>query len=272
MIKPTVGRIVWFYPPSNSQSAGFAPPEAGQPLAAIIASVVDSSATTIVHLTVFDAHGVPHQMPYVQLVQEREQAPDAGRYATWMPYQIGQAKKTAAACEAIKPDPTQIRVHCLEVALRTPGVNGHRDVLAAARAYQDAIEGAPASAIETKCYSDGTSAAGLAPLPDLSPAEQAVGAPEPLPGFANGDFGDALAALKCGAKVARAGWNGKGLFVYLVPANSYPAQTGAAKSFFGDGGLVPYTAYLAVKNVDDTVSTWAPSCSDALAEDWLIVE
>lgn len=86
------------------------------------------------------------------------------------------------------------------------------------------------------------------------------------------DFGTALLALKDGKRVSRVGWNGKGLFVYLVPAASYPARTGAAKSFFGDAGMVPYNAYLAVKNVDDTVSTWAPSCSDALAEDWQIVE
>ncbi|WP_440966131.1 DUF2829 domain-containing protein [Massilia sp. GER05] len=85
-------------------------------------------------------------------------------------------------------------------------------------------------------------------------------------------FGLAVEALKRGHRVTRAGWNGKGMFVYLVPANSYPAQTGAAKAFFGDGGMVPYNAYLALKGSDDTVSTWAPSGSDALAEDWLIVE
>lgn len=85
-------------------------------------------------------------------------------------------------------------------------------------------------------------------------------------------FGLAAEALKKGAKVARAGWNGKGMFVYLVPANSYPAQTGVAKAFFGDGSLVPYRAYMALVGVDGTVSTWAPSCSDALADDWFIVQ
>lgn len=90
--------------------------------------------------------------------------------------------------------------------------------------------------------------------------------------FVGGDFGDALNALRAGQRVARAGWNGKGMFAYLVPANAYPAQTGAAKSFFGDGALVPYNAYMALKGVDGTVSTWAPSGSDALAEDWQIVE
>ena len=84
-------------------------------------------------------------------------------------------------------------------------------------------------------------------------------------------FGTAMEALKLGQRVARAGWNGKGMFVYLVPANSYPAQTGAAKAFWGVNGIVPYNAYMVLKGVDDTVSTWAPSGSDSLAEDWLIV-
>ena len=85
-------------------------------------------------------------------------------------------------------------------------------------------------------------------------------------------FGLAIEALKLGKKVARAGWNGAGQFVYLVPANSYPAQTGVAKQFFGDGAMVPYRAYLALKTAQGDVATWAPSCSDALADDWEVVQ
>lgn len=84
-------------------------------------------------------------------------------------------------------------------------------------------------------------------------------------------FGDALVALKQGKKVSRAGWNGKGMFVYYVPPASYPVQTGAAKSHFGEGSLVPYNAYLVIKNVNETVSTWVPSVNDCLAEDWTIL-
>ena len=102
-----------------------------------------------------------------------------------------------------------------------------------------------------------------------SPKEQAEAAYRETSGLT---FGLAVEALKKGMKVARAGWNGKGMFAYLVPANSYPAQTGAAKSHFGDGAMVLYRAYLALKTAQGDVATWAPSCSDALAEDWLIVE
>lgn len=87
----------------------------------------------------------------------------------------------------------------------------------------------------------------------------------------NLDFGQAIRALKAGDRVSRAGWNGNGQFVYLVPANSYPAQTGIAKAYFGADAMVPYHAYLALKTAQGDVATWAPSCSDALAEDWQII-
>lgn len=85
-------------------------------------------------------------------------------------------------------------------------------------------------------------------------------------------FGLAVEAMKRGAKVSRAGWNGKGMFVYHVPASSYPAQTGAAKEHFGETAMVPYNAYMAIKNVNGTVSTWVPSVNDCLATDWHVVE
>jgi hypothetical protein len=85
-------------------------------------------------------------------------------------------------------------------------------------------------------------------------------------------FGQAIEAMKAGQKVARAGWNGKGMFAYYVPDNSYPVQTGAAKSHFGEGAMVPYNAYMAIKNVNETVSTWVPSVNDVLSDDWSIVE
>ena len=86
------------------------------------------------------------------------------------------------------------------------------------------------------------------------------------------NFGIALDAIKSGCCIARDGWNGKGMFVYLVPPASYPAQTGAAKEFFGDGATVPYNAYMAIKNVDGTVSTWVPSVNDCLADDWIVLQ
>lgn len=86
--------------------------------------------------------------------------------------------------------------------------------------------------------------------------------------FRNQNFEQALRALKRGLVAARAGWNGKGQFVYLVPPASYQAQTGVAKFFFGEGALVPYGGYFALKTADGVVNTWVPSVSDLLADDW----
>lgn len=83
------------------------------------------------------------------------------------------------------------------------------------------------------------------------------------------NFGDALQAAKEGKKVTRSGWNGAGMYAYIVPAQSYPAVTEIAKAEFGD--MVPYRAYWALKTAQNDVATWQPSGSDTLAEDWSIV-
>lgn len=85
------------------------------------------------------------------------------------------------------------------------------------------------------------------------------------------DFGDALRYMKQGERVTRAPWAASGVFVYHVPAASYPVQTGAAKSHFGDGAMVPYLAYLAIKRADETVCVFVPGVDSLLAEDWQAV-
>lgn len=87
----------------------------------------------------------------------------------------------------------------------------------------------------------------------------------------NKNFGEAIKALKSGKKVQRKGWNGKGMFIYYVPENKYPYVTEIGKSISDKDGNVYYNAYLAIKNVDNTVSTWVASINDILAEDWTIL-
>lgn len=84
-------------------------------------------------------------------------------------------------------------------------------------------------------------------------------------------FGHALVALQAGKAVARAGWNGKGMFLYHVGANAYPPQTEIAKAAFG-GENVPYGAYIAMKTAQGNVVPWLASQTDVLANDWQIVE
>lgn len=86
----------------------------------------------------------------------------------------------------------------------------------------------------------------------------------------NLSFGTAITAMKLGKKVARDGWNGKGMFIYHVPENSYPAVTDIAKETFGS--IVPYGAYLAMKTAQNNVVPWLASQTDILADDWAIVD
>jgi hypothetical protein len=89
IIKPSVGRVVWYYPPTNSAESGFARPDDGAPLAAVIARVWSD---TLLNLTVFDANGDPHSRTSVLLVQEDQATPEHRGHCEWMPFQKGQAK------------------------------------------------------------------------------------------------------------------------------------------------------------------------------------
>lgn len=86
----------------------------------------------------------------------------------------------------------------------------------------------------------------------------------------NMDFGDAIAVMKDGARVARKGWNGKGQYVFLA----YEADfvTDADISAF-DGKDVEVGDMLVLKTAQDTFQPgWLASQADMLAEDWYIVD
>jgi len=87
-------------------------------------------------------------------------------------------------------------------------------------------------------------------------------------------FGSAINALKAGKRVSRAGWNGKGMFLYYIPAASYPAQRNTNQTMVGlfPGDMVPYRDYIAMKTAQNDVVPWVASQTDILANDWCIVD
>lgn len=86
------------------------------------------------------------------------------------------------------------------------------------------------------------------------------------------DFGSAIYLLKTGKKVARAGWNGKDMFLYYVPAASYPMQRNSLETMGGifPDDMVPYGAYIAMKTAQGNVVPWLASQTDVLAVDWCL--
>ena len=69
------------------------------------------------------------------------------------------------------------------------------------------------------------------------------------------NFSEALELAKKGSKISRSGWNGKDLFVKVVPDQS--CCNGAWLGFY---------------MLDRLITPWTASQSDLLGEDWVVVE
>lgn len=116
-----------------------------------------------------------------------------------------------------------------------------------------------------------------------SPKEQFEAAYRSSPGLT---FGHAIEALKRGCRVCRAGWNGKGMFVFMqipaqIPADMVPRMQSLPQSVKeeiyrrsqnGTTGELIYSNQMALVKPDNSVNGWAPSAADALAEDWVILD
>jgi hypothetical protein len=70
------------------------------------------------------------------------------------------------------------------------------------------------------------------------------------------DFGSALDALKDGERVARLGWNGKGMWLGLQRPDAHSKMS---------------LPYIYMKTADDHLVPWLASQTDMLAEDWVVV-
>lgn len=75
-------------------------------------------------------------------------------------------------------------------------------------------------------------------------------------------FGLAIEAVKFGHKVARAGWNGKGMWLAFMPGGD---------STLPDGSEFNSRPFIIMKTVNDELVPWVASQSDILADDWAIV-
>ena len=79
------------------------------------------------------------------------------------------------------------------------------------------------------------------------------------------NFGQAIETLKNGKKVARTGWNGKGMYLFLVK--------GEDLSDIFDPDSCDCVDSIGMKTAHDTlVIGWLASQTDMLAEDWVIVD
>lgn len=98
----------------------------------------------------------------------------------------------------------------------------------------------------------------------------------------NMNFGEAIQQLKAGKKVARAGWNGKGMWIVLMPALYLPPYNTAdtlrkvndrTAKHIGEDKPLDSQPYIAMWTAQEKWQPgWLASQADMLAEDWVIVE
>ena len=85
-------------------------------------------------------------------------------------------------------------------------------------------------------------------------------------------FGQALEFLKQGHKVARSGWNGKGMFIFLVPGSVFKVNRAPLLGIYPEGTEITYHAHIDMKTADNQIVPWLASQTDLLADDWMVVK
>ena len=81
-------------------------------------------------------------------------------------------------------------------------------------------------------------------------------------------IGKAVEALKAGQMIRRAGWNGKGMHVYMEDMWSFPIRDGI---YAGQSRKYAPVMVLYIGAADTHQPGWNASTPDLLADDWEIV-
>ena len=82
------------------------------------------------------------------------------------------------------------------------------------------------------------------------------------------NFGQAIEMLKAGELVQRVGWNGKGMFLFLVPGSTFQVNRPPLLGIYPEGTTIVYQPHIDMKTAQGSVVPWFASQSDLLADDW----
>ncbi len=82
------------------------------------------------------------------------------------------------------------------------------------------------------------------------------------------NFEKALGILKKGGRVARNGWNGEGMFIFLVPGSTFKVNRPPLNVIYEEGTQINYQPHIDMKTANNTIVPWLASQSDMLADDW----
>lgn len=85
-------------------------------------------------------------------------------------------------------------------------------------------------------------------------------------------FSQALEAIKAGKRVARKGWTGLGMFLFLVPGSTFKVNRPPLLGIYPEGTEIRYHGHIDMKTAQGYVVPWLASQADLLTDDWRIVE
>jgi hypothetical protein len=84
-------------------------------------------------------------------------------------------------------------------------------------------------------------------------------------------FSRALELLKDGQRVARQGWNGKNMFIFLVPSSTFKVNRPPLLGIYPEGTVIDYHAHIDMRTANGQIVPWLASQTDLLADDWELI-
>jgi hypothetical protein len=84
-------------------------------------------------------------------------------------------------------------------------------------------------------------------------------------------IGWAIKQMSNGSLVGREGWNGKGMFIFIVPGSKFVVNRAPLNVIFPEGTQIDYRSHIDMKTADGSIVPWVASQTDILAFDWEIV-
>lgn len=85
-------------------------------------------------------------------------------------------------------------------------------------------------------------------------------------------FSQALTVVKSGGRVARQGWNGKDMFIFLVPGSTFQVNRPPLLGIYPEGTTINYHPHIDMRTAQGYVVPWLASQADLLADDWVRVD
>ena len=82
---------------------------------------------------------------------------------------------------------------------------------------------------------------------------------------------DILPAVRNGGKAARSGWNGDGMFIFLVNGSTFQVNRAPLNIIYAEGTVIDYNPHIDICMPDGSIGVWTCTQGDLIADDWVMI-